>query len=499
MLAVEGRDETMGELTRREFFVTSAAACAGLSARSVIGDPGQPSARPVSRGRASRRDRPNILYLINHDHGWHFGSYGEKAPTPNLDRFAADGLRLSQSFCNSPACSPSRGCAMTGLYAHTNGLMGLANRAMGWSLPEGVRTIVDYLNDAGYETAHAGFQHERYRIEANRYQVEMARDGREYGFVENAVDQAIEYLTERRDTSRPFYLNVGTIEVHPSAWNDPVRGRNDVYGIIPEEEIEMPEFLPDWGTQRELLGKFYGCIRYWDKHVQRLLDGLEKAGLRENTLVVVASDHGINALRCKGTLYDRGVATATMLQWPGVIEPGQVSDHLMQNIDLVPTLLDAADVQKPSHLQGRSYFPLLVGETYRPHDYIFTEFNYHVGYDPTRAIRTPRYHYLRYFDEERVRFRTHEELERLIAEDPRGDWRNNWWRKAVPTDVKEELYDIQADPYALNNLAADSDYDRLRRELSATVEHWMHETADPLLQGPIPDRMNPWPEHLLQG
>ena len=104
-------------------------------------------------------DRPNILYFVVHDIGRHMGCYGAPVATPNLDAFAASGVPFTNAFGNSAACSPSRICAMTGLYAHTSGGVGLAH--MGWPLADDVLTIVDHLGAAGYETIHSGMQHER--------------------------------------------------------------------------------------------------------------------------------------------------------------------------------------------------------------------------------------------------------------------------------------------------------------------------------------------------
>src|SRR5688572_24149922 len=114
--------------------------------------------------------RPNIIHVVCHDLGRHVGAYGARIATPNLDRFGAEGAIFSRAVTNSVACSPSRGCAMSGMYAHTNGLMGLVN--CGWSMPESTPTIVDHLNGAGYQTANFGMQHERWRVEANRYDVQ---------------------------------------------------------------------------------------------------------------------------------------------------------------------------------------------------------------------------------------------------------------------------------------------------------------------------------------
>lgn len=108
-------------------------------------------------------ERLNIIYFVCHDLGKQLGCYGAGVETPNLDRFAAEGVQFNRASTNAVACSPSRGCAMTGQYSHSNGLMGLVNR--GWSLPVERQTIVDGLNAAGYETNNFGIQHERHRRE----------------------------------------------------------------------------------------------------------------------------------------------------------------------------------------------------------------------------------------------------------------------------------------------------------------------------------------------
>jgi len=117
-----------------------------------------PAAAPaLLRTRSFAATRPNIIYIIVHDLGTALGSYGDpNVRTPRLDEFAAQGVRFTNYFCCSTCCSPSRGCIMTGRYAHTNGLIGLANR--NWHLPDSELTIVDYLNQAGYETVNIGGQ-----------------------------------------------------------------------------------------------------------------------------------------------------------------------------------------------------------------------------------------------------------------------------------------------------------------------------------------------------
>lgn len=434
--------------------------------------------------------RPNIIYIVCHDLGRHLGCYGADVPSPNLDRFATGGVTFTRAFCSSPACSPSRGCAMTGQYAHTNGLMGLVNR--GWSLPEERRTIVDELNDAGYETAHFGMQHERYSAAANRYRVEGHRTESDT-FAENAVADAVAYLESRAGSPTPFYLNVGTFEVHPSRWLATMpHNRLEHYDVDPPRDVYVPPFLPDVPAVREALGQFQGAIRFLDAQVQRLFDAVERAGHRDNTLVVFTTDHGIAAHRAKTTLYDRGTEITLLLQMPGTIGVAETHSHLIQNIDILPTLLEAAGVAIPPRVQGKSFWPLLTGGTYEPHPAIVTERNWHSAqYDPMRSVRTERFHYIRNFDEHPLRqWLPHEILRGPSAAAPTFD---AVWPAMTEPRAAEELYDMTADPEEFTNLAGDERHGPVKRELAATLDDWMRRTDDPLLRGPIPDRLNPWP------
>src|SRR4051812_28615049 len=155
---------------------------------------------------------PNIIYVVCHDLGRYLGCYDTPVLSPRLDAFAAESVLFRQAYCSSPACSPSRACAMTGRYAHATGAVGLAH--LGWQLSQSERTIVDHLNGFGYETAHFGLNHERHACD-NHYQIDEERHWDDFR-AETAVDKAIAYLRARRGTRKPFYMNVGTQEVHAS-------------------------------------------------------------------------------------------------------------------------------------------------------------------------------------------------------------------------------------------------------------------------------------------
>lgn len=440
--------------------------------------------------------RPNIIYIIPHDLGRHLGCYHSPIGSPNLDAFARGGIQFNRAFCNAPACSPSRACAMTGQYSHTNGLMSLINA--NWELPAERRTIVDVLNDNGYETAHFGLQHERRPPADNRYQVEGPRTG-ESEWVEEAVKDAIGFLESRVGASRPFYLNVGLREAHASTWQGNSRycpGRSEQYGRVPMDEVYVPPYMPDFPPIRRELSKFQACVRFMDTHIQPLFDAIRRLGYADNTIVVFTTDHGIAGERAKSTLYDAGVEIALLMQLPGGQSAGMEADHLIQNIDFAPTLLEAAGIEVPADMQGRSFWPLVTGQAYRPHEQIFLERNFHGplpgGLDPMRAVRTPKWHYIRNYDPQAKRPWLPSEVK--AVNETYKQWLNELWPEATEPRPAEELYDTEADPAELVNLADDPRCAAVKRELAGRMDAWMRQTRDPLLEGGVPETLQAWRE-----
>jgi N-sulfoglucosamine sulfohydrolase len=444
----------------------------------------------------------NIIYVVCHDLGRYLGCYDTPVHSPCLDAFARDGVLFTESYCNSPACTPSRCCAMTGRYAHVSGCVGLTH--MGWPLSQAERTIVDYLNDFGYETAHFGLTHERYACD-NHDQIDGEKHWHDQR-VENAVEQAIAYLRERRGASRPFYLNVGTYEVHASCYMRPER-QQAYGGPVPLNEVYIPPYVRDDPVLREAFARFNSCIRFLDRHFGRLVAAIDELGHGANTLVVFTTDHGIANVRAKGTLYDRGTEIALMVRPPHGLRRGYAVDHLIQNIDFAPTLLEMAGAPLPAGLDGRSFWSLLCGLPYAPHQEIFTERNFHGQrrrgesefsdvYDPVRSVRTRSFHYLRWFDP--------------------AAWDRPWLPHEMPplsplgADVdqafpseagrarqSEELYHVAHDPCELRDVSRQPEFGRVRADLAGRLARWMQATDDHVLRGhrPVPPKspgFGPW-------
>jgi arylsulfatase A-like enzyme len=430
-------------------------------------------------------NRPNILQIICHDLGHHLGCYGIRTVhTPTLDRLAAEGVRFANSFCTSPGCSPSRAALATGRYPHSTGVLGLAHAHFGWQLASGERHIARLLADSGYRTLLFGLQHVTYHPETLGF-TEIHGDRPADGVAEN-IEQWLSAVSHQpsvtgnrqptADSRQPFYLEVNFFEPHRPF---------NFGGVAPDRSagVQVPPFLPDNEAAREELAAMQGAIRKVDEAVARILSAVDKAGLAENTLVLFTADHGIAFPRAKTTLYDPGIETALLIRWPaGGIGRGRVYQELISNVDIVPTLLEAAGAAVPENLQGRSFLPLVQSQRCAPRAAVFAEKIYHELYDPQHCIRTARHKLIHHFE---VASRAYASTD--ITDGPTY--------KTMANDLAKErsmleLYDLQQDPAEQHNLAApgSASYPANRAlvaDLGRQLRTWMHETNDPLLHGPI--------------
>lgn len=412
-------------------------------------------------------DRPNVVLIHWHDVGTHLGAYGHGDVTsPGVDGLAAEGLRFDRAFCTTPLCSPARGSLFTGRYPHANGLMGLVNR--GWEYGPGERTAPSLLSELGYRTALIGQQHESrdpFRLgfdEVQAWPPGRARCG-------PVSEKAVEWLTAA--PPEPFFLTVGFFETHR-----PYPAQE--YPPVDPASVEVPPFLPDNHHTRADLAGFLGSIRVADAATARVLDAIDRAGLAGSTLVIFTTDHGIAYPRAKGTLYDPGIRVAFLARPPrswGVAPAAP--DGLVSHVDVLPTLLDLAGGEVPSFVQGQSFAGVLRGEPGPRRSEIFAEKNFHDEYDPIRGIRTDRFAYVRNLEPGTP--------PRLSGDIEAGLVRQGLGEEHLRPRPGEELYDLDADPWQLRNLAEDASYASVRADLAARLEAWMVETNDPVLAGPV--------------
>jgi len=294
-----------------------------------------------------------------------------------------------------------------------------------------------------------------------------------------------------------FFVSIGIEEPHRPFRREYLP--EDVYEDSDPDATDTADFpyLPDAPGVREDVADLHSLISgTLDPAVGEYRSALEDAGLADETLFVFTTDHGLAMPRAKGTCYDAGLETALMLYQPGVVDGGAAREELVSNVDFTPTLLDLLDVEPPTDVAGKSFAPALreTGEhTYESRDRIFGEMTWHDRYNPIRAIRTERYKYVRNFS---LLPRVFVPMD--VAPTPAGRAvQEEFYVEHRPV---EELYDLEADPHELENLAsdrkpfetadeagdADPEYadvvDRLRKELF----EWMTNSDDPLLDGPVP-------------
>jgi N-sulfoglucosamine sulfohydrolase len=428
--------------------------------------------------------RPNILWLIAEDLGPHLSCCGTKEVwTPNLDRLAAEGVRYTRFFCTAPVCSPSRSAFMTGMYQTTIGAhQHRSHRDDGYTLPPGVRVLTDWLRDAGYYTAN---------VETFPPGIGFRGTGK--------TDWNFTYFGRPFDSDRwedlkshqPFYAQVNFQETH-RAFHAPKRAD--------PAKVELPPYYPDHPVTREDWAKYLDAASELDVKVGKVLRQLEADGLAESTIIVFFGDNGQAHVRGKQFCYDSGLNVPLIIRWPKALrtgkpvsqpprfEPGTIDEELLVAIDLAPTMLAIAGVEKPARMQGRNFPytppPLAVFGARDRCDETVARF---------RTIRETRYRYIRNFMPERPFLQPNEYKERqypvwnlLKQLDAEGKLTPVQKFLTAPSMPPEELYDLQTDPYEIHNLAGSPEPEHrfTLKRLGAALDLWIEASND---QGRIPE------------
>lgn len=416
--------------------------------------------------------RPNILYLHSHDTGRYVQPYGWGAATPNMQRLAERGVVFTQAFSAAPTCTPSRVALLTGQAPHSAGMYGLINR--GFRCRDSSKHLVHTLNAAGYQTCLCGVQHEAPDADELGYR-HVPRVGT--GRAAEVAPVAAEFIRSRSTAPEPWFLSCGFIETHRGAAGRFVS--DQAADDAPRFGMRPPLPLPDSPVTRTDMARFHASAAVLDQGIGTVLDALDEAGVADNTLVICTTDHGIAFPRMKCNLTDHGIGVLLILRGPGGFTGGVTCEALVSQVDLVPTLCDLLCIQPPPWLQGRSLLPLIRGDTDQIRDAVFAEVNFHCAYEPLRAVRTPRWKYIRRFHDY-----PHPILCNCDDSPSKRFWMEHGWTQR--TLVREELYDLVFDPGETCNVADESGAAAALADLRRRLDRWMTETDDPLLSGPVP-------------
>lgn len=460
-------------MKRREFIKTVSKGA--LTAVVGLGV-GQTLSCSRKRALASGGSMPNIVLFVADDLGWRdLGCYGDKqANTPNIDRLAHEGVRFTNAFVAASSCSPSRASLITGQYPHTNGVTGLTHVRKRLMLSPFHTTMPEILSKHGYNTAMEGKWHVAPYYPTGWYGYRERLSGMlPKDFWIPSSEKALKFIEVNRDN--PFYLELDYMDTHRK--DDGEFYFADGFPVDPEN-IRVPDYytLPDGPDIRTDLAKYYSNASKMDMMIGQVVAKLDELGLSENTLVCFVSDNGPPYPGNKMTLYDRGIGTPLILRRPGKIPAGTTNDNLMSTIDIMPTILETAGCPIPRHVQGTSALALAEGNRSEPlHDAVFAEMTYHVNYLPMRAVRTPKWKYIRNYSDNAVGLDqcAHMGWAQKLCELPN----QGWTRPRVP----EELYDLENDPNEQKNLVDDTSFQEELATMRERLNRHMQETKDPYL------------------
>jgi arylsulfatase A-like enzyme len=421
------------------------------------------------------------------------GAYGQKKiRTPNIDRLAAEGMLFRHTYANVPVCCPARSILMTGTYPHVNGMI-----ANDLRLREEQTTIAEIFAKSGYRTGFIGKWHldggqrdpgfvppgprrqgfqfwAAYECHHRHFTPVYFRDTPEPILVpkfepEASCDFAVEFLkTQPKD--QPFFL---TVQMGPP--HDPYGAPQEYMDLYDPAKLTMPRnwipgseqgdgpLIPAKLRRPDLparpfvasggkleVAAYYAAITALDDQVGRLLTTLAETGQDENTIILFTSDHGdmlgSHAMRRKRKPHEESAGVPGIIRWPARVPKGKSVETLFSHIDMPPTLLALCGIEVPENMQGADLSRVALGETTDGPDAVLMQI--FVPYQPDdiakpwRGIRTPRYTYARYAD---------------------APW---------------VLFDNEADPWQLNNLAGEAAHTALERQLDQQLAALMKAKGD---------------------
>ncbi len=421
---------------------------------------------------AAAEQKPNILWLIAEDMSPDaVACYGgTQVWTPNIDGLARDGVRYTRAFTTAPVCSPSRSAFMTGMYQNAIGAQDHRSNRKGENpLPAGVRVLTEWMRDAGYFTA-------------NLVQMPGSFHFKGTGKTDwNFTPPAKPFDSAKWNDlagHQPFFAQINFHETHRK-FNGPEKAD--------PAKVALPPYYPDHPVARADWARYLDAASELDRKIGLILAQLEKDGLAENTIVMFFGDHGEAHVRGKQFCYEEGLSIPLIIRWPkgapapSQIAPGKVDERFIEAIDFAPTMLAFAGAKKPDKMQGRIF---LGEQAEAPRAMVFGARD---RCDETvmriRSVRDARYRYIRNFMPE-VPFLAPNKykedeypvwnlLKQLHAEGkltPVQDF------LCQPQRPAEELYDLESDPYEINNLAADQAHADPLASLRAALAQWMAKT-----------------------
>lgn len=467
---------------------------------------------------AQESEKPmNIIFILADDHRYDFMGFTNRVPglkTPGMDRMANEGMWVKNAFVTTALCSPSRASILTGQYAHTHSVVDNSS-----PMRDGLKFFPQYLQQHGYKTAFMGKWHmgntgDQPQPGFDEW-VSFLGQGKYFGNTLNVngkhitlpkenyvsdelTDRAINWMSSVKN--KPFFIYLSHKGVHaefepaprhkgmyadlpiicPPSMYLTVTDSSKHYGIMtaPKTHVNFKD-IPEWVRKQryswhgvdymyhgqipfdEFYHLYLETLMAVDESVQKVMEWVEANGLKENTMVVYMGDNGFifgeHGLIDKRNAYEESMRVPMLVWAPGMVKPHSVLKQMILNIDVAPTFLDIAGVEKPQQMQGMSFLPLLEEKEIPWRNRVYYEYYWEQAFPQTPttfAVRTDKYKYIYY----------------------QGIWDIN------------ELFDLEKDPYEMNNLIRDTSLRKTGVGLKKDLFEWMEQTQGlqiPLKKPPV--------------
>ena len=400
---------------------------------------------------------PNIVFYLSDDQDLlDYGVYGNpNVQTSNADLLASEGMKFSNFYTGQAICAPSRSQIFTGMYPVKNGCM--ANHI---GVKPDIKSITSLLKESGYEVVLAGKSH----VKPNK-----VFDWTYYFPKVNnrhlPLEQIEDYL---KNVNKPFCLIIASDYPHGPYPQTSNYSKADIFKL-PYDPSYIGNHKPG----------YYQNIQDDNDQLGQVLNMIDNYGLRQNTMFIYASDHGLSG---KWSLKEQGLRVPFIIRWPGKIKPNTTSETLLTLVDVLPTMLEVSNTEIPSEIDGKSFLETLNGSKMKIHDYIFgvsTRQNIReCKIFPSRMIRGNRYKLIRNFNSVEV-------VDSNLGDNPVINEFAKIGAESFPNVPYEELYDLEKDPFQKVNLINNPKYKKIRNRLSVALENWMKSQEDFLLDNPI--------------
>lgn len=413
--------------------------------------------------------RPNIVWILAEDLSQDIACYGnDLVKTPTLDQLAKDGVRYTNVFTTAPVCTPSRTALATGMYQtsinahHMRYPEELKN-----PLPEDVLPINEIFRRNGYQTANI-------KDKPGTGKTDWSFKSEKAHFDLSSWDEI--------EPERPFFAVVSLRLTHRPFERDSVNPINP-------DDVMVPPYYPDRITARKDFGEYLESVQLMDREVATVIGEIDQRGWSGNTIVIFFGDHGRPFTRAKTFLYDTGIKIPLIIiapessAWSTYLPAASVNEQLISAIDISATSLAMAEINKPSNMDGR----VILGphkEAERASVYSAAD---RIGeiFSKSRSVRNKQFKYIRNYKHDfsvnsastAYRKAAHPIYQLLDVLDERNELDAIQKQLVMPLP-EEELYNLQSDPFEINNIADDPKYLPVLEKMRSQLMNWQDESND---------------------